>query len=64
VGKLLGRIVRFFREVRAELAKVIWPSRQQTLVYTGVVIVSVVVIAAIISVADAVLGEGMGLFLR
>ena len=29
--------VKFFREVRSEVAKVTWPSRKETLVTTGLV---------------------------
>ena len=36
-----GRIARFFREVVAELRKVIWPTRKELLTYTAVVIVFV-----------------------
>jgi len=60
----LGRIGRFLREVKAELSKVIWPSRKQTVVYTGVVLASVVIIAGIIWLADVVLDQIAGLMFR
>ncbi|OGS69979.1 MAG: preprotein translocase subunit SecE [Firmicutes bacterium RBG_13_65_8] len=60
VRKTLGRVGRFLREVRAELVKVIWPGRKQTIVYTGVVLASVVIIAGIIWVADVVLDQLIG----
>jgi len=31
-------VITFLREVRVELGKVSWPSRQQLLLYTGVVL--------------------------
>jgi preprotein translocase subunit SecE len=37
----LKRWARFLREVRQELKKVAWPSRQEVLTYTVVVLVSV-----------------------
>jgi preprotein translocase subunit SecE len=45
---------QFIREVIAELQKVAWPSRQEVVSYSVVVLVSVVVIAAIIFVMDYV----------
>ncbi len=62
--KTLGKIGRFFREVRAELVKVIWPDRRSVAVYTGIVVASVVVIAGIIWVADVVLGQIVAFLLR
>jgi preprotein translocase subunit SecE len=37
------RWVRFLREVRDELAKVVWPSRREVVTYTIVVILTVLV---------------------
>ncbi|MEW6309089.1 MAG: preprotein translocase subunit SecE [Bacillota bacterium] len=55
---------RFFREVRLELKKVIWPTRQQTTVFTMVVIASVVIVALLIWVADTVFSQSLTLILR
>jgi preprotein translocase subunit SecE len=38
------RWVRFLREVRDELAKVVWPSRREVVTYTTVVILTVLVV--------------------
>ena len=38
------RWIRFLREVRDELAKVIWPSRKEVVTYSIVVIVTVLVL--------------------
>ncbi|MDQ3751675.1 MAG: preprotein translocase subunit SecE [Actinomycetota bacterium] len=46
--------LQFFREVMAELKKVAWPTRQEVVAYSIVVLVSAVVIAAIIFVMDFV----------
>ncbi|MCL6581598.1 MAG: preprotein translocase subunit SecE [Firmicutes bacterium] len=54
-----GRIGRYLREVRVELKKVVWPDRRQTIIYTGVVLASVVVVALVIWVVDAVLSVGL-----
>lgn len=40
--------VQFLREVRGELRKVVWPSRSETINYSIVVLVTVVVLTAVI----------------
>jgi len=60
----LERIGRFLREIRAELRKVIWPSRQQTILYTGVVLGSVVFVAAVIFLIDQVLSLGLSVVIK
>lgn len=54
---MLARIARYFREVRTELRKVVWPDRRQTIIYTGVVLISVLGVAVVIWVVDAVLSQ-------
>ena len=49
---VFGRIARFFREVVAELRKVIWPTRKELLTYTAVVVVFVAVMLTIVGVLD------------
>jgi preprotein translocase subunit SecE len=48
----LGRLALFYRQIIAELRKVVWPSRNDLRTYTTVVIVFVVVIIAFVSVVD------------
>jgi preprotein translocase subunit SecE len=60
---LPGRISRYFREVRTELRKVVWPDRRQTVIYTGVVLISVVLVAMLIWVVDALLSQILSLLL-
>lgn len=45
---------QFFKEVIAELKKVAWPTRQEVVAYTIVVLVSVIVIASLIFGMDFV----------
>jgi preprotein translocase subunit SecE len=47
-------IVRTFREVRSEMKKVVWPTREETIRLTIVVIGISSVIAAILFAADLV----------
>jgi len=48
------RTVQFFKEVWAELNKVVWPSKAETWAYTLVVLVAVAVVAAYIGLLDIV----------
>ena len=50
---------QFIKEVFAELKKVAWPTRQETVAYSIVVLVSVVVIAALIFAMDFVFTEAV-----
>lgn len=54
----MRKIIQFFRDVRAEMAKVIWPSRKDTIRYTVTVIVFSIVMAAILGGADFGLLKG------
>jgi preprotein translocase subunit SecE len=49
---IFGRIGRFFREVVAELRKVIWPNRKELRNYTVVVVVFVAVMLSIVGALD------------
>ncbi len=48
--------VKFFQEVRAEAARVTWPSRRETLITTGQVLAMSVVTAAFFFGVDVVAG--------
>jgi len=48
----MTRVFQFFRDVKAELFKVVWPTRQETIRYTITVIIFSIVIAAILGAAD------------
>ena len=54
-----ARLVRFLREVVAELRKVIWPGRQDLITYTTVVLVFVVVMTAIVALFDFAFSQGV-----
>jgi preprotein translocase subunit SecE len=54
-----GRILRFFREVVAELRKVIWPTRKELLTYTAVVVVFVAFMLAIVAGLDYGFAKGV-----
>ena len=47
-------IVRTFREVRSEMKKVVWPTREETIRLTVVVIVLSTVISVVLFSADSI----------
>ena len=48
-------IFNFFKEVREELGKVVWPSREQTIRYTVLAIVVTLVVGAALGGLDYLL---------
>ena len=49
------RTAEYLRGVWSELKKVHWPNRKQLLTYTGVVFVSVAIVAALLWIVDSAL---------
>ncbi|MFC6013718.1 preprotein translocase subunit SecE [Nocardia lasii] len=58
-GNPFKRLLKFLREVIAELRKVIWPNRKQMVTYTAVVLVFVVFMVAFISGVDVAFIKGV-----
>jgi preprotein translocase subunit SecE len=59
----MRKIITFLQESFAELKKVTWPSRDETVASTKVVIVSTIIIALLLGLVDLVLFQIMeGLF--
>ena len=48
------RLGRFFRELKAELKKVAWPSGSDTMKKTGIVILCVIVVGVIVWIFDGI----------
>ncbi|WP_324716976.1 preprotein translocase subunit SecE [Carboxydochorda subterranea] len=57
--RLGDRLRRFLREVRAEMRKVVWPTRHELVTYTLVVLVTVAVVAALMGLVDFVIGRAL-----
>ena len=55
---------KYFKSVYSELKKVHWPTRREVLVYTGVVLVSVVIIGIIIWIFDSLLSRLLQFILK
>ncbi|HEV7337389.1 MULTISPECIES: preprotein translocase subunit SecE [Bosea] len=53
----------FLQQVRSEASKVTWPSRRETLITTGMVLVMVLVFSLFFLFADTMIRWGLGLIL-
>jgi preprotein translocase subunit SecE len=53
----------FLQQVRAETAKVTWPTRNETIVTTIMVLIMAVLAAVFFFLADQVLSYGVGMLL-
>jgi preprotein translocase subunit SecE len=56
---LPARVSLFYRQVLAELRKVIWPTRKELITYTTVVIFFVLVVIAYVTSLDYVFGKAI-----
>ena len=54
------KIIQFFHEVKAELKKVNWPTRKETIASTSVVLVIVFIIAIFLFIVD----QGLSFLIR
>ena len=57
--RFFGAIARYFRELRSELKKVVWPTPKQVLKNTLIVLACILVVGAFIWVFDFVAGTGI-----
>ena len=55
----MTKVIQFFADVKSELGLVVWPTKQLTLRYTGVVILFSVLVAAVLAAADYGLIKGL-----
>ena len=54
-----GRIAKLYREVAAEMRKVIWPTRRELLAYSSVVLVFVTAMVLLVAGLDFVFAKGV-----
>ena len=47
-----NRVVQYLRETRAELRKVVWPTREEAANLTGIVVLTIIVMSAFFGVID------------
>ncbi len=55
---------KFVTEARSELRKVVWPTKQQTMSSTWVVIVVTFVLAGFLGLVDLFLSKGIGFIIK
>ncbi len=60
----IDKSIQFLREVKAELKKVTWPSRKQTIGSTVLVIVVVMIISLFLGAVDMILSSSIRLILQ
>ena len=51
--------VQFVQQTRAEIAKVVWPTRREVLVTTGMVLLMTGILALFFSLVDLVIRQGL-----
>ena len=61
---MLEKIKNFFSEVRAEMQKVTWPTREELISSTGVVLVTMLLLSTFIGIADFVLSYVLAVIMR
>jgi preprotein translocase subunit SecE len=61
---MIEKIKQFFREVRVEMHKVVYPSREELIGSTWVVIITVMVISLFLGVVDLSLTKLVGMAIR
>ena len=57
LNKVKKSFIRFFKEIRLELKKVIWPSRKQLINNTATVLASCLIVGVLLWVIDLGLGQ-------
>ena len=55
----MSKITEYFKDTKAELKHVIWPSKNQTFYYTLIVIILSIVIAFYLGIFDFIFSTGL-----
>jgi len=58
--KLITNLFTYFREAIAELKKVVWPTKKQTINYTIIVVLLSIGVAIFFAVLDNIFNLGIG----
>ncbi len=61
---MFGKIRQFFKEVKIELKKVTFPSRDEVIGSTKVVVVLVIIIAVFLGLIDMLLSKLIGMLVQ
>jgi len=63
IPSFMQRLTGYFREVRAELLKVIWPKRKEVIKLTGTVVILSVIVSAYLGALDYLFARALELLL-
>ena len=61
---VMGKIIKFLQEVKAELKKVSWSTKDELIASTTVVIVTVIMMSCYIGLVDFILARLMGFIIK
>ncbi len=61
---MFGSIRKFISEVRAEMQKVTWSTREELMGSTGVVLMTMLILSTFIGISDFILSHGLSIILR
>jgi preprotein translocase subunit SecE len=64
MNRLFGGIVQYFRETREELRKVTWPTREEAVSLTWIVMLTTFFMALVLGLADFVFSRIFSLFIQ
>jgi preprotein translocase subunit SecE len=64
MNRLFGGIAQYLRETREELRKVTWPTREEAVNLTVIVMVVTFTMAAILGLFDFIFSRLFGLFIQ
>jgi preprotein translocase subunit SecE len=60
----MAKVIQFFKESRAELKKVVWPTKEDVLSSIKVVIISTIIVAVVLGLLDLGFTELFRLIMR
>ena len=61
---MINNIRKFFSEVRAEMGKVTWATREELIGSTGVVLMTMLILSTFIGISDFILSHALSIILR
>ncbi len=61
---MFGKIKNFFREVKIELKKVVFPTKEEVIGSTKVILITVIIIAIFLGTVDFTLSKLVGLAIK
>ena len=56
----MNKVIGFIKDVRNEMSRVTWPSRDELLNSTGIVIVTTVILSIFVGIANLIISKGVG----